>query len=39
MKAQPEWLDKKLFPFTSRWIEIDGNEIHYIDEGKGALHR
>lgn len=35
MKTQPEWLDKKLFPFTSHWTEIDGNEIHYIDEGKG----
>lgn len=35
MKTQPEWLDKNLFPFTSRWIEIEGNEIHYIDEGRG----
>src|SRR5690348_13780004 len=35
MKTQPAWLDKKLFPFTSHWTEIDGNEIHYIDEGEG----
>lgn len=32
---QPDWLDRKLFPFTSRTMEIDGNIIHFIDEGKG----
>ena len=36
MKTQPGWLDKNLFPFTSHWTEIDGKEIHYIDEGKGG---
>jgi pimeloyl-ACP methyl ester carboxylesterase len=35
MRTQPEWLDKNLFPFNSRWIEIEGNGIHYIDEGQG----
>jgi len=35
MKAQPTWLDKRLFPFESNWIEIDGQQIHYIDEGIG----
>ncbi|MEK6783491.1 MAG: alpha/beta fold hydrolase [Bacteroidota bacterium] len=34
MKTQPAWLDKKLFPFESKWIEIEGNQLHYIDEGK-----
>lgn len=24
---------KELFPFESRWIEIDGHRLHYIDEG------
>jgi haloalkane dehalogenase len=26
----------KLFPFENKWMEIDGNKIHYTDEGKGA---
>ena len=31
----PKWLNRGLFPFTSRSLEIDGNIIHYIDEGAG----
>ena len=31
----PSWLDRRLFPFTSRSTEVDGNAIHYIDEGQG----
>lgn len=34
-KAQPDWLDKSLFPFESQWLDVNGNTIHYIDEGKG----
>lgn len=33
--VNPSWLDCRLFPFTSRSIEVDGNRIHYIDEGQG----
>ncbi len=33
----PDWLDQKLFPFTSQKLEINGNIIHYIDEGKGPV--
>ncbi len=29
--------NKRLFPFKSRWITIDDNNIHYIDEGKGKI--
>lgn len=25
------------YPFESRWIEIDGRVMHYIDEGQGAV--
>lgn len=32
---QPAWLDKTLFPFQSRFAEVEGQRIHYIDEGKG----
>ncbi len=24
-----------LYPFTSRWLEIDGLPVHYVDEGEG----
>jgi haloalkane dehalogenase len=27
--------NKLLYPFESKWMEIDGNKIHYIDEGRG----
>lgn len=26
---------KNLYPFQSKWVTINGNLIHYIDEGKG----
>jgi len=29
------WLDEQLYPFQSHFVEIDGNRIHYIDEGNG----
>lgn len=32
---QPKWLSKTHFPFESKFITIDGNNIHYVDEGKG----
>jgi haloalkane dehalogenase len=33
--ANPSWLDEKEYPFLNRHMEIDGNKIHYIDEGQG----
>ena len=24
-----------LYPFTSRWQEVEGLPVHYVDEGKG----
>src|SRR2546421_8574378 len=32
---RPQWLDEQLYPFQSHFVEIDGNRIHYIDEGTG----
>ncbi len=29
------WLPERLFPFTSRQIEVAGCRVHYIDEGTG----
>ena len=33
--SRPRWLNVSLYPFTSRYVEIDGHKIHYIDEGTG----
>lgn len=35
MKAQPDWLNKTLYPFDSHWMELDGHQLHYLDEGQG----
>ncbi|MDH6194089.1 haloalkane dehalogenase [Mycobacterium frederiksbergense] len=32
---RPAWVDDELFPFESRFIDIDGHQTHYIDEGSG----
>lgn len=32
---RPDWLDEQLYPFQSRFVEIEGHRIHYIDEGTG----
>jgi pimeloyl-ACP methyl ester carboxylesterase len=37
MKTQPNWLNKNMFPFESRWIEVDEHQMHYIDEGSGPI--
>ena len=29
------WLDRELYPFESRFVNIDGNKLHYVDEGVG----
>lgn len=34
---RPEWVDDELFPFESRFVELDGNVVHYVDEGSGPI--
>jgi haloalkane dehalogenase len=34
---RPTWLPEAEFPFTSRYIKIDGHRIHYVDEGAGPV--
>lgn len=29
------WVDRSLYPFDSKWFEVDHKTLHYIDEGKG----
>jgi haloalkane dehalogenase len=35
--ARPGWLDDELYPFRSRFVEIDGHLVHYVDEGTGPV--
>jgi haloalkane dehalogenase len=35
VEPHPSWLDERLYPFESRYVEIDGNRVHYVDEGAG----
>ncbi len=32
---RPHWLDEQLYPFHRRFVEIEGNRVHYVDEGSG----
>jgi haloalkane dehalogenase len=32
---RPAWVDDELFPFASRFVDIDGHTVHYVDEGAG----
>jgi haloalkane dehalogenase len=34
---RPAWVDDELFPFESRFVELDGNLVHYVDEGSGPI--
>ena len=31
----PAWLDRAAYPFASRWVEVEGARMHYVDEGQG----
>lgn len=33
--TRPAWVDDELFPFESRFVELDGSVVHYVDEGSG----
>ena len=32
---RPRWVPDELYPFEDRWADIDGNLVHYVDEGTG----
>ncbi len=34
---RPVWLDDDLYPFQSRYLDINGCRVHYIDEGTGPV--
>lgn len=29
------WFDREAYPFESKYLSIDGHQLHYIDEGQG----
>lgn len=35
--VRPAWVDDELFPFESRFVELGGNVVHYVDEGEGPV--
>lgn len=35
--TRPSWVDAGLYPFESRFVELDGHVVHYIDEGSGPV--
>ena len=35
MPGRPGWVPSDLYPFEDRWATIEGNLVHYIDEGVG----
>ena len=34
---RPGWVSSELFPYESRFIEVDGCRVHYVDEGQGPV--
>lgn len=33
---RPPWVASDLYPFADHWADIDGNLVHYVDEGTGT---
>lgn len=31
------WINRDLFPFSSRFVPVDGHQLHYVDEGTGPV--
>jgi haloalkane dehalogenase len=34
---RPAWLTHALFPFDSRFVDVDATRVHYVDEGHGPV--
>lgn len=37
MATRPAWVSDQLFPFESRFLDVNGAQVHYIDEGVGPV--
>ncbi len=33
--TRPAWVPEELYPFESRYVDVDGSIVHYVDEGSG----
>lgn len=33
--TRPAWLPDDLYPFEDRYVDVEGNTVHYVDEGAG----
>lgn len=33
--TRPSWVPADLYPFEDHWADIEGNQVHYVDEGAG----
>lgn len=36
-QGRPAWLSDELFPYESRFLELNGCRLHYVDEGEGSV--
>lgn len=34
---ETNWINRELYPFESKYVEIDGHRMHYLDEGAGPV--
>lgn len=34
--GDPHWLDREEYPFVSRYVDVEGGRMHYVDEGEGS---
>ena len=35
IEQRPAWVNDELFPFESKFTDIDGHRVHFVDEGNG----
>lgn len=35
--TRPSWLPQTVYPFESRFVDVDGQRVHYVDEGSGRV--
>lgn len=35
--TRPSWVNDELFPFRSRFLDVRGARVHYIDKGEGPV--
>lgn len=36
-KNAQNWLDRVLYPFESKYVQLEAGSMHYVDEGKGEI--